>query len=93
MPSARVNDVSQALADPQVEARNGLVDIDHPRLGTVRQVATPLRVGEKEKPTRRAPFRGEDTEEVLVGLCGYSSERVRALAAAGLFGDGPLPWR
>jgi crotonobetainyl-CoA:carnitine CoA-transferase CaiB-like acyl-CoA transferase len=90
VPSARVNDVSQALADPQVEARNGLVDIDHPRLGAVRQVATPLRVGEEEKPVRRAPFRGEDTEEVLVGLCGYSPERVRALAAAGLFGDGPL---
>ena len=62
VPSARVNDVAQALADPQVDARDGLVEIDHPRLGTVRQVATPLRVGEEEKPTRRAPFRGEDTE-------------------------------
>ena len=90
VPNARVNDVAEALADPQVAARGGLVEIEHPRLGPVRQVATPLRVGEEEKPARRAPFRGEDTEPVLVDLCGYSPERVRRLAAAGAFGDIPV---
>ena len=86
VPNARVNDVAEALADPQVHARRGLVEIEHPRLGTVRQVATPLRVGDEEKPARRAPSRGEDTERVLVDLCGYPRERVRELAAAGAFG-------
>jgi crotonobetainyl-CoA:carnitine CoA-transferase CaiB-like acyl-CoA transferase len=90
VPNARVNDVAQALADPQAAARNALVEIEHPRLGAVRQVATPLRVGEEEKPARRAPFRGEDTERVLVDFCGYSHERVRELAAAGTFGDPAL---
>jgi crotonobetainyl-CoA:carnitine CoA-transferase CaiB-like acyl-CoA transferase len=90
VPNARVNDVDQALAEPQVEARGGLVEIEHPRLGTVRQVATPLRVGEEEKPTRRAPFRGEHTERVLVELCGYSRERVRDLAETGVFGGAVL---
>ena len=90
VPNARVNDVAEALADPQVAARGGLVEIEHPRLGTVRQVATPLRVGEEEKPARRAPFRGEDTERVLVELCGYTPERMRRLAAAGAFGDVPV---
>jgi crotonobetainyl-CoA:carnitine CoA-transferase CaiB-like acyl-CoA transferase len=90
VPNARVNDVAEALADPQVAARGGLVEIEHPRLGAVRQVATPLRVGEEEKPARRAPFRGEDTERVLVDLCGYTPERVRRLAAAGAFGDVPV---
>ena len=87
VPNARVNDVAEALAEPQVEARGGIVETEHPRLGTVRQVATPLRVGEEEKPSRRAPFRGEHTEQVLVDLCGYSTERVRELAAAGVLGD------
>jgi crotonobetainyl-CoA:carnitine CoA-transferase CaiB-like acyl-CoA transferase len=87
VPNARVNDVAEALADPQVHARRGLVEIEHPRLGTVRQVATPLRVGDEEKPARRAPSRGEDTERVLVDLCGYPRERVRELAAAGAFGQ------
>jgi crotonobetainyl-CoA:carnitine CoA-transferase CaiB-like acyl-CoA transferase len=86
VPNARVNDVAQALADPQVEARGALVEIEHPRLGNVQQVATPLRVGDEEKPARRAPFRGEHTEHVLAELCGYSPERVRDLAEAGALG-------
>ena len=87
VPNARVNDVAEALVEPQVEARGGIVETEHPRLGTVRQLATPLRVGEEEKPARRAPFRGEHTEQVLVDLCGYSTERVRELAAVGALGD------
>jgi crotonobetainyl-CoA:carnitine CoA-transferase CaiB-like acyl-CoA transferase len=51
----------------------------------VRQVATPLRLGD-EAPNRRAPFRGEHTESVLEVVCGYSPERLRELTAAGVFG-------
>jgi crotonobetainyl-CoA:carnitine CoA-transferase CaiB-like acyl-CoA transferase len=91
VPNARVNEVDEALAEPHVAARDGIVEIEHPTLGTVRQVATPLRVGVEEKPTRRAPFRGEHTEQVLVELCGYSPERVRELAADGVLGDVALP--
>ena len=87
VPSAPVNDVPAALADPQAEARGDVVELEHPRLGTVREIATPLRVGEEEKPLRRGPFRGEHTEEVLVSLCGYTRERVRALAETGVFGE------
>ncbi|HUY72110.1 MAG TPA: CoA transferase [Gaiellaceae bacterium] len=86
VPSAPVNDVTEAFLDPQVEARGGIVEIEHPRLGTVRQVATPLRVGEESKPLRPAPARGEDTAEVLVTLCGYSRDRIDELEASGVFG-------
>jgi crotonobetainyl-CoA:carnitine CoA-transferase CaiB-like acyl-CoA transferase len=81
VPSAAVNDVEEALA----EAR--LVEYEHPRLGSVRQVASPLRLSDAESPVRAAPERGEHTERVLVELCGYEPERVHALAAAGVFGD------
>jgi crotonobetainyl-CoA:carnitine CoA-transferase CaiB-like acyl-CoA transferase len=81
VPSAPVNDVEEAIA----EAR--LVEYEHPQLGTVRQVATPLRLSGEEPPVRRAPERGEDTEQVLVDLCGYEPARVQELAAAGVFGE------
>jgi crotonobetainyl-CoA:carnitine CoA-transferase CaiB-like acyl-CoA transferase len=81
VPSAAVNDVQAALA----EAR--LVEYEHPQLGPVRQVASPLRLSDAEPPARPAPARGEDTERVLVELCGYEPERVRELAAAGAFGE------
>jgi crotonobetainyl-CoA:carnitine CoA-transferase CaiB-like acyl-CoA transferase len=63
VPCAPVHDVLDALG----EAR--LVEYEHPALGTVRQVASPLRLSGGDPPVRRAPFRGEHDEEVdgLVG--------------------------
>ena len=87
VPCAPVNDVLQALDDPQTDAREDIVEHDHPVLGTVRTLRTPLRVSEGERPPTRGPFRGEHTEEVLVELCGYTRERVRELARAGVLGD------
>src|SRR5205085_50160 len=79
VPSAPVNDVAAALEDPQVRARGSVVETDHPALGSVRQVASPLRLGD-EQPVRRAPFRGEHTDAVLAEVCGYSRERLDELA-------------
>jgi crotonobetainyl-CoA:carnitine CoA-transferase CaiB-like acyl-CoA transferase len=81
VPSAPVNDVETAVADARI------VEYEHPRLGPVRQVATPLRLSGDEPPVRAAPARGEDTERVLVELCGYEPGRVQELAAAGVFGQ------
>jgi crotonobetainyl-CoA:carnitine CoA-transferase CaiB-like acyl-CoA transferase len=81
VPSSAVNGVLEAVE----EAR--LVAYEHSQLGTVRQVASPLRLSDADPPVRPAPARGEHTEEVLVELCGYSAERVRELADAGVFGD------
>jgi crotonobetainyl-CoA:carnitine CoA-transferase CaiB-like acyl-CoA transferase len=80
VPSAPVNDVERALEEAS------LVEYDHPQLGTVRSVASPLRLSDAEPPVRPAPTRGEHTEQVLVELCGYGPERVSELAAAGVFG-------
>ena len=86
VPCGPVNDVAAALADPQTAARGGVVGYRHPRLGDVRQVATPLRLSGDPPPVRRAPFRGEHTEQVLTDVCGYTPERIAELRAAGAFG-------
>ena len=86
IPSAPVNTVEEALRDPQAQAREAVVEIEHPRFGTVRHLATPLRVGDEPKPLRRGPLRGEDTVEVLTGVCGYSRERIDELLASGALG-------
>ncbi|HEX4520481.1 MAG TPA: CoA transferase [Gaiellaceae bacterium] len=87
VPSSAVNDVQDAFLEPQALARESVVELEHPRLGTVRQIASPLRVGEEPRPLRPAPARGADTVSVLTDLCGYSRERVDELAASGVFGD------
>jgi crotonobetainyl-CoA:carnitine CoA-transferase CaiB-like acyl-CoA transferase len=90
VPASRVNTVEQALVDPQTLARGAIVEHDHPTLGRVRSIRTPLRLSSAEETLERQPVRGprrgEHTVEVLQQLCGYDSERIEALAAAGVFG-------
>ena len=90
VPVGPVNEVGEALEDPQLHARGGLISYEHPTLGTVRQVASPLRVSGAEPPVRRGPLLGEHTEDVMAELCGYDAGRIAELRAQGAFGE---PWR
>jgi crotonobetainyl-CoA:carnitine CoA-transferase CaiB-like acyl-CoA transferase len=88
VPCGPVHEVAEALADPQAQARGAVVEVGHPRFGTVRQVASPLRVasGQEQAPLARAPQRGEHTDEVLRDVCGYAPQRVAELRRHGAFG-------
>ena len=87
VPCGPVNDMAGAVRDPQTVARDLVAETEHPVLGTVRQIRSPLRVDGPLPELRLAPRRGEHTREVLVGHCGYSDADVDELAAAGVFGD------
>jgi len=91
IPAARVNSVEEALADPQTLAREDVVEHEHPTLGRVRSIRTPLRLAQGderlERSPERGPFRGEHTEDVLAELCGYTTEHLGELAERGVFGD------
>lgn len=86
VPHGTVREVPEALADPQAVARESILEVEHPSLGTVRTIASPLRLTNGRRPPSRAPQRGEDTEQVLGELCGYDSERLSALGERGAFG-------
>ena len=85
VPSSPINDVGQALADPQAAARGLLLETEHPHWGTVKQVGSPVRFGEPFTEHRRAPHRNEHQDDVT-SLLGYSPAKVAELAAAGAFG-------
>jgi crotonobetainyl-CoA:carnitine CoA-transferase CaiB-like acyl-CoA transferase len=87
VPCAPVNDIALALGDAQATAREAVVGYEHPVLGDVRTVASPLRLSDSQRPVERAPFLGEHTAEILADVCGYSAERIEQLAAVGIFGD------
>ncbi|GAA1864149.1 CaiB/BaiF CoA-transferase family protein [Pseudonocardia ailaonensis] len=86
VPCGPVNTVEDALDDPQTHARGLLLEVDHPDLGRVRQVAGPVRVGERPSEHRRAPKLGEHTREVLTELLGTTPEELATLSQSGAFG-------
>ena len=89
VPCAPVNDVAGALADVQTVAREAVVEISHPVLGAVREVASPLRFDDFPAPAERGPFRGEHTAEILSELCGYTKAQIDELARDGVLGEFP----
>jgi crotonobetainyl-CoA:carnitine CoA-transferase CaiB-like acyl-CoA transferase len=86
-----VNTVAEALADEHTFSRRMIVTTEHPRFGEVRQVASPVRVGDAEPSYRRAPSRGEDTDDVLGELLGYDAARITELRSRSAFGEEPEP--
>jgi crotonobetainyl-CoA:carnitine CoA-transferase CaiB-like acyl-CoA transferase len=86
VPCAPVNDVRQALADPQVLARDMIVEVEHPDFGTLREVRSPVRTGGEVRRPARAPRLGEHTEQILREILGYGEPTIGRLRQAGAIG-------
>jgi len=80
IPSAPVNTVDKVLADPQLLARNMLVEADHPAYGRMKILGNPVKMsGMEEQTFAAAPTLGEHTEEIFSELLGYSKDRIKEL--------------
>jgi crotonobetainyl-CoA:carnitine CoA-transferase CaiB-like acyl-CoA transferase len=90
VPCGPVNDVAQALADPLVAERQMIVETEHPRLGTVRQLRGLARVGDFKPVDTRGPLLGEHSRRVLDELLGVDTARFAELERAGAFGPAGL---
>jgi crotonobetainyl-CoA:carnitine CoA-transferase CaiB-like acyl-CoA transferase len=86
VPCAPINDIPAALRDPQFEARGGLVGYEHPTLGNVRRVPSPLRMAEAPREAGPAPRLGADTDAVLQELGGFDEAAIEQLRSRGAFG-------
>jgi len=79
VPFAPVNDLDAFLADPQVQHRQSVVELEDPRFGPVRYLAPPIRFDRTPASIERhAPRLGEHTDEVL-GEFGLDDDAIREL--------------
>jgi crotonobetainyl-CoA:carnitine CoA-transferase CaiB-like acyl-CoA transferase len=67
VPAGPVLDLEQVFADPQVLAREMLVELPHPELGRFQTTGLPAKLSRSPGGIRRSPpLHGEHTEEVLL---------------------------
>ena len=82
IPCGPINDYAQVFADPHILDRQMVRETDHPVLGRVRTLGSPLKMSETPTdPSRRAPLLGEHTEEVL-REAGLSDEEIGGITGS-----------
>ncbi len=85
IPCGPVNDIAQVAADPQVAARDMLIEVAHPEAGKFGVVNTPFKFSRTpHQATQASPELGEHTREVLGSLLGMGGEELDRLKDAGI---------
>lgn len=84
VPCAPVRTMGEALSDPELADCGTIIEVEHPRFGTVRQVNTPVRFpGAGIRRHSAAPALGADTEAVLRTYLQYSEDQIADLRDTG----------
>ena len=79
-----IYNMEQVYRDPQVLAREMLVDLDDPELGTIHNIGVPVKLsGTPGSIRRRAPALGEHSAEILLER-GFGQGEVDALLDSGV---------
>jgi crotonobetainyl-CoA:carnitine CoA-transferase CaiB-like acyl-CoA transferase len=83
VPVGPINRIGDVLADPQVKAREMVVEVEHSRIGRTKALGLPIKFSETPGGVRRgAPTLGEHTDEVLKDL-GYEPGDIARLRSDG----------
>ena len=82
VPCGEIADYGDVFTDPHLTARGFFVDLDHPRIGTIRALGTPLRFGSSRADIHTAgPLLGQHTRAILAEAGCDPAETDRLLAA------------
>jgi CoA:oxalate CoA-transferase len=80
-----VNNIKQVVGDPQVIAREMVLDIAHPRLGKLKAVGTPMKFSRTPCKIKKAsPDLGEHTKDILMKHLNFSQVDIEKLKEEGL---------
>jgi formyl-CoA transferase/CoA:oxalate CoA-transferase len=74
VPAAPVNRIDEVFKDPQVLARDMLVELEHPKCGKYKMIGNPVKVEGVSDEFRPPPLLGEHTNEVLKKLLGENKD-------------------
>jgi CoA:oxalate CoA-transferase len=83
IPCAPVNSIAQALEEPQVLARQMVVEVEHPLGDSTRIPGNPVKLSGVETVYHGPPLLGQHTEKILRELLSLSEEKIATIMAAG----------
>lgn len=85
VPSGPINDIPAVLADPQVQARQMVQEVDHATAGRIQMLGPVARLSRTPAAIRQAPpALGADTEQILSRRLGYAPGAIEALKREGI---------
>jgi crotonobetainyl-CoA:carnitine CoA-transferase CaiB-like acyl-CoA transferase len=84
IPWGPVNTIADVVTSPQIAAREMMLDVEHPTLGTLKLPGIPVKLSASPGTVRKAPpVVGEDTDAVLRELLGFTDAEIEKLRADG----------
>ena len=87
IPCGPINTYEQVFADPQIQARQMVVETHHPTLGWIRTLGSPVKMSLTPVALGRpAPLLGQHSVEVL-REAGYADDEIEAIVRAAESGD------
>ncbi|MFC2039336.1 CaiB/BaiF CoA transferase family protein [Chloroflexota bacterium] len=80
VPCGRLNTIPEVFSEPQVRAREMIVELDHPGLGLVPLLGNAIKLSETPAEIRSpAPMVGEHNEEIYASLLSLTDEQLAQL--------------
>jgi crotonobetainyl-CoA:carnitine CoA-transferase CaiB-like acyl-CoA transferase len=83
VPHAPILGVTEALSQPQTVAREMVVEVEHPVLGTIPIVNRPIKFDEKQPKPAAPPVLGQHTDAILAEVLGLTDEQIAELRSGG----------
>lgn len=84
VPFGKVSRIDEVVASPQIKAREMLVNVEHPTLGTLTVPGIPIKLSGSPGSIRKAPpMVGEDNEYVYGTLLSLSDDEIERLKEEG----------
>ena len=83
IPCGPINNYEEIMNDPQVKARQMIVYADHPTLGRIKMLGSPVKMSSTPLvPNRRSPLLAEHTDQVLKEI-GFMPDEIDKLRQVG----------
>ncbi|SKC42559.1 CaiB/BaiF CoA transferase family protein [Maledivibacter halophilus] len=86
VPNGPINTIDKVLKNPQILAREMIVEVEHPRAGKMKMPGIPIKLSETPGTIRTAaPILGQHTQEILKEMLNMNNEEIEKFKKLNIF--------